>query len=574
MRFETVRRLTLSGSPGFNVAELQRLSTMFHSALWKLIRLKWRGGFRQLWRSLKTLRGCVQAGFIVLMMAYGIGSMFFVGRMSSASPDAAAMLTDRLRDVAAFGLFAFTTWAMLFSTGEATVYFTSSEVAFLFPAPFHRRQLLTYKLLQSLGGLVFVSFLFSLFLARSVWLWLGGFAGIVLTLSFVQLLTMNVAFVRQVLEAKSNVLLRRVLGSSVSVWVLIAVTQMALNAPSGDLASLAISFRTSTAGRWLLAPFDVFARMIFANDRASFSVSTGCVLLLDTMLLAAAYRLDGLSLEAALAISEKLTARIKLAQTKGAWHMFGSPTSQVAKRRLPRLPFWNGVGPIVWQRVTTNIRTSVKLFALLGGAVLIAGGLTFGVHHKTPEQPFAAAEAGIGVMVYVSFLICMSLQNEIERVGYLKSLPISSVAIVLGELLGFVVLLSVVQGSFFLALCGLLPTLAGWLVCAAVLSLPLNFLLFGIDKLIFYWYPTRMAKGAPGDFQNAGRQMLFVFLKMLLLGGGLALVGVAAIPGAMLRSPLLAVIPAAVVLLAECAGLVPLLTYAFHRFDPSVDTPA
>ena len=90
-----------------------------------------------------------------------------------------------------------------------------------------------------------------------------------------------------------------------------------------------------------------------------------------------------------------------------------------------------------------------------------------------------------------------------------------------------------------------------------MLSLPLNFLLFGIDKLVFYWYPTRMVKGAPDDFQNAGRQMLFVLLKMLLLGGGLTLVGVAVIPGAMLQSPLLAVIPAAVVLLAECSRLGP-----------------
>lgn len=547
---------------------------MFHSALWKLIRLKWRGGFRQLWRSLKTLRGLVQVGFILLMMAYGLGSTFFFGRMSATTPEAVALMTDRLRDVAAFGLFGFTTWALLFSTGEATVYFTASEVAFLFPAPFQRRHLLTYKLLQSLGGLTFVSFLLSLFFARSLWLWLGGFIGVVLTLSFVQLLTMNVAFVRQVLEAKSNTLLRRVLGYSISLWVLIAVTQMVLDAPSGDVAALATSFRGSTSGRWLLAPFDVFARMIFASDPVSFGVSTGLVLLLDLSLLAAAYRLDGLSLEAALAISEKLTTRIKMAQTKGAWHLFGSPTSQVARRRLPRLPFWGGIGPIVWQRVTTNIRTSVKLFALLGGAVLLAGGLALTIHRKTPDQPFAGAGAGIGVMVYVSFLICMSLQNEIERVGYLKSLPLRSTAVVLGELLGFVVLLSLVQGTFFLALCGLMPSIAGWLVCAAVLSLPLNFLLFGIDKLIFYLYPTRMAKGAPGDFQKAGRQMLFVFMKMLLLGGGLTLVGLAVIPGAMLRSPLLAVIPAAAVLLAECAGLVPLLTYAFHRFDPSVDTPA
>ena len=547
---------------------------MFHSALWKLIRLIWRGGFRQLWRSLKTLRGLVQVGFILLMMAYGIGSIFFVGLMSSTTPAAAALVFDRLRDVAAFGLFAFTAWAMLFSTGEATVYFTASEVAFLFPAPFQRRHLLTYKLLQSLFGLMSLSLILSLFFARSFLMWFGGFFGVMLTLMFLQLLTMNVAFVRQVLEAKSNVLIRRVLGYSVSVWVLIAVTQMVLDAPSGDFASLAISFRGSAAGRSLLAPFDVFARMIFATDPLNFALSTGMVLLLDASLLAIAYRLDGLSLEAALAISEKLSARIKLAQTKGAWHMFGTPTSKVAGRRLPRLPFWNGIGPIVWQRLTTNIRTSLKLFWLLGGAVLLASGLAYTIHSKTPEQPLAAAGAGVGVMIYLSFLISMSLQNDIERVGYLKSLPLRPLMIVLGELLGFVGLLSAVQGTFFLALCGLLPSVAGWLICAVVLSPPLNFLLFGIDKLIFYLYPTRMAKGAPGDFQNAGRQMLFVFLKMLALGGGLTLVGVTVIPGAMLQSPLLAVIPAIAVLLAECAGLVPLLTYAFDRFDPSVDTPA
>ncbi len=328
------------------------------------------------------------------------------------------------------------------------------------------------------------------------------------------------------------------------------------------------------AGRWLLAPFDVFARMIMASDLASFAISTSLVLLVDASLLALAYRLDGLSLEAALTISEKWTARIKLAQTKGAWHMFGSPTSQVARRRIRRLPFWNGIGPIVWQRLTTNIRTSLKLFWLLGGAVVLAGGLAVTVHHKTPEQPFAAAGAGFGVMVYLSFLISMSLQNDIERVGYLKSLPLRPVVIVLGELLGFVGLLSAVQGTFFLALCGLLPSIAGWLVSAAVLSLPLNFMLFAVDKAIFYLYPTRMAKGAPGDFQNAGRQMFFVFMKMLLLFGAITLVGIAVIPGAMVSSPLLAVIPAVAVLLIECAGLVPLLTYAFHRFDPSVDTPA
>ena len=82
-----------------------------------------------------------------------------------------------------------------------------------------------------------------------------------------------------------------------------------------------------------------------------------------------------------------------------------------------------------------------------------------------------------------------------------------------------------------------------------------------------------MAKGAPGDFQNGGKQMMFVFFKMAVLFACLTLVGIAVIPGALMGSPLFAVIPATCVLLAECAGLIPLLGYAFHRFDPGVDTP-
>ncbi len=547
---------------------------MFHSALWKLTRLRWRGAFRQFGRSLKTVRGLVQFGFMLAMVGWGAGSMLFVGIMSASAQNSAVVAINPMAEFAAFGLFMLTTYTLLFSTGDTAVYFTAGEIAFLFPAPFHRRQLLTYKLLQSLMGLTLLSLIMSVMFARSPGLWLSGFIGLILTLTFIQLLTMNVAFLRQVLEARTNAWLRRVIGYGILVLLLAAATQMVMTVPEANPVALAKAFRSSTAGSWLLAPFDVFARMIFPRDAFTFLTSTGTVLLLDLCLLATAYRMDGFSLEAALVISEKVTARMRQLQTKGVWQVIGSQNSQVAQRRLPRLPFWYGIGPIVWQRVTTNIRTSMKIFAILGGAVLVAAGFAFSIHLKNPTEPFAAAGAAMGVMTYVSFLICLSLQNEIERVGYLKSLPLRPTAIVLGELLGFVVLLSAVQGAFFLALCGLLPSISGWLVCAAVVALPLNFLLFAIDKVVFYFFPTRLVKGAPGDFQNAGKQMLFAFLKTICLVGGLALVGVSTIPGILLGSPLLAVIPAVIVLLAECASMVPLLTLAFSRFDPSVDTPA
>ncbi|MEK6259007.1 MAG: putative ABC exporter domain-containing protein [Planctomycetota bacterium] len=547
---------------------------MFHAALWKLIRLQWRGGFRQFRRSLRTFRGQFHLGFMLLGFVYFVVMMYFAGRIGSRSPQLGLFAEDVVGDLVAFGLFVYTAWTVVFSTGEATVYFTASEVAFLFPAPFTRKQLLSYKLFKSFLGIVAMSLFMSLALAARVRMWGSVVFGLVLMFSFLQLLAMDVAFLRQVLQEKVHVWLRRACGYGLSALVLVALIQTVQQAPDASVVALASGFRQSTAAAWLLAPFRVFASTLLATDFATFLIPASIALMIDAALLTLAYRLDALSLEAALAVSEKLTARLKLMQTKGVWNVLGSPSSKIVRRRLPHPPFWGGVGPILWQKMMTTFRASLKLLWLLAGAVLFAYGMIYFINGSSPNRP-GNPFAGVAVMAYFSLLISLTQQNEIERVGYLKSLPIPSVSIVLGELLGFVVLLSAVQTAFFLALCCAFPQWAMWLAGIAVLTLPLNFMLFATDKLVFYLYPTRLAKGAPGDFQNSGRQMVFMSLKMAILGVGFAFAGAAAIPGAALfQSPLAALVPASLVLVLECVALVPLLTMAFNRFDPSQDMPA
>ena len=546
---------------------------MFHAALWKLMWLQWRGGFRHFCRSLRTSRGLFFAGFMLLMLGYFVVSMDVEKKFSAVAPPPGLFAEDGLSDLIAFGLCAFTTWTMLFSTGEATVYFTASEIAFLFPAPFTRQQLLSYKLLKSFMGIVTTSLFMSLALATSLRMWGAAVFGTMLAFLFLQLMAMNVAFLRQVLQERVSVWLRRVGGYSLSAVVSVAVIQTVQQVPDPSIAAITSAFRQTLAGAWMLAPFQVFARTILATDFASFLLPASIALAMDAVLLAVVYRLDALSLEAALAVSEKLTARLKRVQTKGVWHFPGSPSSKIVRRRLPHPPFWAGVGPILWQKMMTTFRTSLKLLWLLAAAVLCAGGLTWVIHQSHPDQP-GAPFVGVAVMAYASFLISLTQQNEIERIGFLKSLPIPAVVIVLGELLGFVVLLSLIQAAFFLVLCCVFPSSAIWLAWAALLTLPFNFMLFAIDKLVFYLYPTRMAKGVPGDFQNAGRQMIFMSLKMLIVGLGFSLAGGAAIPGAAIyQSPIAALIPASFVLVIECAALVPLLTLAFNRFDPGQDMP-
>jgi len=541
---------------------------MFHPALWKLIRLQWYGHWRQFCRSLKTTRGIIFAAFVFAMILYGMGSLYFASMVTSQSPqftNATGKLMDELFPV---GFFLAIVYVILFSTGEATVHFTASEAAFLFPAPISRKQLLSYTLLKSLLGMAVISLFFMCFTSPGIVMAGPRWLAVLLTLGFLQLLTMNVAFVRQVLEEKMHVTIRRILSLVIGGTLLLAVLQTAQVAGGKDFVAIWKAFQESTITRWLLAPCQIFVRALRAKDLMEFAPYALVLWIVDLLLLQVAYRMDALSLESALAISEKMAARLKLMQAKGVAHAFAPATSAVAQRRIPQLPFWGGIGPVLWQRLTTTFRASSKLLWVAVGLMAFGAGLVYLISRT---NKFAGPSVGIGAMGYLSFLLCMMLQNDIDRVGFLKSLPIRTFAIVVGDWIGFPLLLSLMQLVFIVSMAFFFPAASPWLLAGACLTLPLNLLLFGIDKLVFYIYPTRMAGGAPGDFQNAAKQMMFVALKMLILGAAALIVVVASLPGALiLQSPIVAVASAGFVLALECAVLIPLLMLAFDRFDHSM----
>ena len=534
------------------------------------MRLQWLGGFRQLRASLKTARGIFFLGFVTVMSLYGLASLYFASRVTSQSPQFSDAISQMQQDFLPLAMLVMTTYVVLFSTGESTVYFTASEAAFLFPAPFTRKQLLTYTLQKSLLGMAGVSLFFSLFTTTGIIMVIPRWIAISLTLAFLQLLTMNVAFLRSVLQEKVHTVIRRSLGLLIGLAIVVVLMQSAATAIELDFTAYWNSFRESTVLKWLLSPFQVFVGALRAPDLLSFIPYAAVLMLVDGLLLQLAYRLDALSLEAALAFSEKMTAKLKMMQNKGVWHAMAPASSAVARRRISQFPFWGGVGPVLWQKMTTTFRVSNRLIWILAGAIMFSAGLVAMIGRSEQGRAAAAPIAGVAAMGYMSFLICMMLQNDIDRVGYLKSLPIRSLSIVLGDLIGFPILLSLIQVLFFVGLAGFFPKLAVALLCGALLTLPLNLLLFEVDKLVFYIYPTRMAKGAPGDFQNAGKQMIFVALKMLLLGGAALIVGIASLPGALFfQSPVVGLISAGVILIIECAALIPLLVIVFDRFDPS-----
>jgi hypothetical protein len=118
------------------------------------------------------------------------------------------------------------------------------------------------------------------------------------------------------------------------------------------------------------------------------------------------------------------------------------------------------------------------------------------------------------------------------------------------------------------------------LLGVALFALPFNFLSFGLENLMFLWFPARLAPAAPGDFQMMGRQTLMMVAKF----AALALVIVPAALAAILTYALAALVlgvngwPPALVagwlaLTGLSTGVLPLLAHAFRRFDVARDTP-
>src|SRR6185437_13842340 len=116
--------------------------------------------------------------------------------------------------------------------------------------------------------------------------------------------------------------------------------------------------------------------------------------------------------------------------------------------------------------------------------------------------------------------------------------------------------------------------LQGCLACA-VYVLPINFLLFALDNLLFLLFPTRLMAATPGDFQALGRNVLFLVAKatvLFMVGLAAGMVGgwVYLVFG---ENLLLATLAAWPVVVLSAAALVPLVAWAFTIFDVGRDTP-
>jgi hypothetical protein len=176
---------------------------------------------------------------------------------------------------------------------------------------------------------------------------------------------------------------------------------------------------------------------------------------------------------------------------------------------------------------------------------------------------------------YLPQLIRFDFRGDVDRMDVLKSLPISSSAAVIGELIVPIALTTILQMSLFAAVGLTQHGLSLYLYAAAAFVAPVNLLVFGLENLVFLLYPYRMIVPGSVDVQVFGHQMLVTFLKFIVLivmaAGAAGIGGIVylATGGSMLAFAIGSWFGAT----ALAVLLVPAIAAAYSQYEPGTDTP-
>jgi hypothetical protein len=476
---------------------------------------------------------------------------------------------ERFRDVAPLVLLGICMISIVSSSGDKAIAFTPGEVDMLFPGPFSRRELLAFKLIKSALFGFFIAFAASFAMLPYARSWLADYVGIFLSLLFIQLFSTAAVLLGQALTRRLyTVFQRAVLIAGLAIGVFVVRNMVVAH---GGMRAL-YAFRYSDLGRNLLAPFDPFGRTITAFNAAELAQSAGEAALIDLGLLVIVVLLDANYLEAATAASQRRYAQIQRIRS-------GSLLSAGVKgnftRRLPRLPWLGGAGPIIWRQATSAARSARGLLLVL--LILAIGiGPLFGYALQNVQLARGLIGAIAWMTVMLSGLLKFDFRGDLDHMEELKAMPLRPAAMAVGQ----IIVPTLILTAAHLLLLGsvMLATTAhrGLLLVAAALALPFNALLMSTENAIFLLFPSRPAAASPGDFQMLGRQLIQLVMKAISVMAGLVIaVSIAAPVFVLLGGPLIVLTQiAGGILLAETCALVPLMAWAFQRFDPSVDTPA
>jgi hypothetical protein len=287
------------------------------------------------------------------------------------------------------------------------------------------------------------------------------------------------------------------------------------------------------------------------------------------------FALDAGYQEASAAASARIYARVQRMRGRTVAGD-DSVKSGTLRWSVPDLPYCGGIGPIFWRQLTSALRGTGRLIGVLFilGIALGAPFLGSGLAESEILLPTLVG-VGIWLSVFLTSLVPFDFRGDIDRIAYLKTLPLAPWRLALGQLLTPTLLLSLMQWLTLAVAVGLSPSQAPLGLAVAAYVPVFSFVIVGIENLLFLLFPVRIMAATPGDFQALGRNVLQAMGKLTGLLVVASMAGLSGLLAYLITGrPWIAVAAGWPVVAFAGAALVPLCGLAFQWFDVGRDTPA
>ena len=561
------------------------LGSFWHPALQRLLRFQTRAKFSRLFASFRNPRKKMLSIVAVLLglmwLSQTILSVLF---REAADPEKIGFWLP-------LGLFVYSVWHLIkISTRQVVEPFewTPAEKEFVIAAPVTRTQQITYRLTSIATAALAKAVCFSVIMSPDIHVWYAGFFGMLLGLAFVDLVRVLFELFFYGLGKVGRRVCQLVVLAGAGGCFLYAISNCLIaQTASSDLSSpgALLFFKNFDAeitvlaqtqvGQYLMAPFAVFSRFVLSPE-TNLSLFKNMLLAvsMNGFAVAAVYGLDGWLQRRC---RQKEAASLKTAIAQKAINATSENQPSNRKIRVPaRL---GGAGSLLWRQLlgVKNYRGTVA-FSLTVPVLL--GCLPLLANHNQGMMLLNL----VASMVFYSFLLLPSAlildyRRDINRMAVLKSLPISSLAMTVGQLAAPVLMCCLFQ-TVVLAIGAASGKVILWqAILAGVLLVPVNVLIFAAENYIFMIAPYQRNKEG---FDVFLRTILTFTAKGLCfgLGVGLSLLWVTIIVRAHnyfglnnLVSTTIFVIGLWGFTLSLAWFLVVAITKRFERFDPSQDTP-
>ncbi|MCA8958792.1 MAG: hypothetical protein KDC87_22130 [Planctomycetes bacterium] len=471
-----------------------------------------------------------------------VGAYFYwvlsIGRgFAGTDPEAmAARLAHAKLVIAALYVFqVIATWFAL-SAGRGMP-FRESEVQVLFSRPLTRRQLLSFKALQTQLSGLFASLVLGALVCRFGALrYPFAVAGLWINQMVLYANTVLMSLWLSNLKARGGPPAR---WTALPAWGLLAAILTAaahgmrqLDGQTGWAAAHALSESPWMAA--VTAPFTALAGLLAATDIAGFgsAVVVPLALLAVQVLVIALidFRFEDQAIE--------LAGKIQRLKSEGMSALRPERELVVARPTMPWSLAPTGAvwRALVWKNVLSLGRFPRRMWIRLG-VVVVALGVTmsflFADKGDGADPSTRVGFVILGVMLYASLLapsmVRVDLRIDIPHFDVLKAMPIRGRSLILGEVMGTVVLVFSAQAVIVLVATALIhregDLVFSWaqklVVLPGVLAVlfALDFTLLLGENLVALWLPgfVRLGRGLRPGFDQIGQNMVGALVRLLTL---------------------------------------------------------